>query len=77
METRQQKRKPSYLQEVQEQLPQLILSLGCGGCQVADEMIQKLWDFLRKQLVQSYYNGVRDGASGKVKPKAQSHNPKS
>jgi len=32
--------------------------------------VDLLWPFVAKKLAASYWNGVRDGASGKVKPKA-------
>lgn len=65
----QQQKKPSYLEEVKDELLKLILSDHATSDQDAQEITESLWTLIRPKLTQSYYNGVRDGASGKVKPK--------
>jgi hypothetical protein len=35
------------------------------------DFVALLWPLIAKKLAASYWNGVRDGASGKVKPKAK------
>ena len=53
-----QTRKPSYLGTVKAELDKL-----------TEE--PAIWRLVRSKIAQSYWNGVADGASGKVKPKAQ------
>jgi len=67
--TTQQKKKPSYLSKIKNELLEFIVADLGGNRQAAEEITEKLWSLVRKWTTKSYYNGVRDGASGKVKPK--------
>jgi hypothetical protein len=56
-------RAPSYLQAAKDELSQALQ--GNPG-------IEEVWDVVRKRLVESYWNGVEHGATGKVKPRTES-----
>ena len=60
---------PSYLSRIKDELTQYSVAHIKGDPQATTEVANMLWPFIQKQLISSYYNGVRDGASGKVKPK--------
>ena len=67
-------KRPSFLGEVKRDLFNLIVADLGQEEQEAKVSTDKLWKLFRQTVVNSYYNGVRDGASGKVKPKAPARN---
>ena len=54
-------RKPSYLQVAEAAFRQALVT----------HSEQELWVWVRLNLVESYWNGVEAGATGKVKPKSR------
>lgn len=61
--------KPSYLSQTKEAFFQLYTEVtGQSGTSV-DEDLEQLWKFLSTRIIDSFWNGVNAGASGRVKPK--------
>ena len=60
---------PSYLSQAKAELLKVIIEGYATSRQQAEEVTDKLWKFLSPKLVESYWNGVSAGASGRVKPK--------
>ncbi len=60
-----QKKKPSYLSQVKEELLKIIV---VEDYALNNEEAEKLWNFLSQKMAQSYWNGVSAGSSGRVKP---------
>lgn len=71
MDSNAQKKKPSYLAQVKDELLQLIIADHAADTQDAQEITESLWNFMSKRLAKSYWNGVEAGASGRVKPKSR------
>ena len=61
---------PSYLAEVKADLLSLVAPEANDRGEAREFLAQAVWPFVSEKLRQSYWNGVRGGASGKVKPKA-------
>jgi len=76
MQETQQKKESSYLGKVKGELLEIIVANHAADSQDAAEIVEDLWPFVRKASATSYWNGVRDGASGKVKPKQGRTSPK-
>ncbi len=59
---------PSYLAQVKAELTDLVAA---AVPELPSEyLVAALWPFFSEKLRQSFWNGVRGGASGTVKPKA-------
>jgi len=65
-------RAPSFLAQAKADLTDLV-DAQIEHCTISpanvDGFLEILWPLVGKKLAASYWNGVRDGASGKVKPK--------
>jgi len=67
----QKTKKPSYLSEVKAALRDFFRTQ-TEDTTAQEELLAGAWKVVMPQVVQSYWNGVRDGATGKVKPKEKS-----
>ncbi len=63
---------PSFLAQAKADLTDLVEAQtehATITAQNAPAFVDVLWPFVSKRCASSYWNGVRDGASGRVKPK--------
>lgn len=58
------KRTPSFLAKTADDFTGL-----CYEHKILSETAHELWDFAKAKITESYWNGVENGATGKVKPK--------